>query len=319
MGAAMKALLAACLIFSITAVSAETLVDHFLAGECRTDAQPTLIVADVTRAGEIDDSISLMMYRELERRGCIDVIGVVSIFGNGGSSTANVHKNLLQRLDELGFEAWKPLVLRGPDRKSFGVVSPRDHERLTMVAHIIKRHRSVVIVELGPLTISSRLLMHGMVQPETIERILGIGGRVAGERFATGRKLGVLFGFRDMNIDEDTNAVSYLLRHHPGKLWMVTYQTGLGARTVTSDMVGAHAPLLADHARRRARILQKLLGYQGIPSWDTWTTRYFLVGGAESLACGPTRAGMRYADQSFRDPMQLWLDLPEGHMITACR
>lgn len=308
-----------CGTLSASAATAIELTEHFLPSACRTHGQPTLIIVDVTRRGEIDDSISLLMYSELERRGCIEVIGVVSIFGNGRSSTAQVHENLQRRLEELGLERWKPRLLRGPDRKSFGETTPLDGERLARIAEVINARRNVAIAELGPVTVSACLLMNNLVPPDRVERILGIGGRLEGERFGTGRTLlGSLFGFRDMNVAEDTKAVQHLLRHHPEKLWMVTYRAGIGDRSITPEMVADYAPALAEQAESRARMMRKMLGYRGIASWDTWTTSYFLEGGAERLGCKAVLAAMRYADQSYRDPMQLLLDIPGGHPITAC-
>lgn len=310
--------LTAILLCSAPAL-ADMLTKHFLPTACRTHKQPTLIVTDVTRHGEIDDSISLLMYRELERRGCIKVIGIVSIFGNGGASTRVVHENLSLRLDELGISGWKQRMLRGPDRKSFGTLNAEDHTRLSEIARVINEHNNVVIAELGPLTISACLLMNRMVSPDRVKRILGIGGRLKGERFATGRTLvGNLFAFRDMNIAEDTHAVRWLVEHHPKKLWMITYHAGVGSRTIAPEMVADLAPLLTKHAHDRARTLRKVLGYQGIPSWDTWTTSYFVRGGATRLNCKRMPAAMRYAGSSYRDPMQLYLDVPRAPEIIAC-
>ncbi len=297
-----------------------TLFDHFLPDACSTSNQPTLIIADVTRTGEIDDSVTLLMYKELEMRGCIRVIGLVSIFGNGRSSTEQTHANILVRLDQLGMKEWKEGLLRGPDKSSFGSMTRQDRVRLTKIADRINDYHEVVVAELGPFTVSARLLMHDMVKPTAIKRILGVGGRLEGEQFSTGKKGGFLFGFRDMNIAADTNAISYLLRHHPSRLWLVTYRTGVGAREVSAETIAVHAPALSDHAKKRARTMTQLLGYKGIPSWDTWTTSYFLMGGEKALGCKVTSAIMRHTAQGFRDPMQLWLDRPAGagRRITAC-
>lgn len=308
------------LLFS-QAAPAAGLADIFLGKDCRTRDQPTLIVTDLTVTGEIDDSVSLLMYRELQRRRCIRVIGIVSIFGNGRSSTAAIHANLERRLHALGLDDWRELLLRGPDHTSFRPPGGADQERLVEIAAVINRHEQVVVAELGPLTVSASLLMHGMVEPRRIARILGVGGRVEGERFTTGRKLaGRLFAFRDMNIAEDTKAAAYLLRHHARKLWMVTYRSGIGARMVQPETIASYAPALEDHAFERARVLRDLLGYDGIPLWDTWTTSYFLKGGPEALGCRATLAAMRFDDGGFRDPMQLWIDRPpgKGRPITAC-
>ncbi|MVA95641.1 hypothetical protein GN330_00030 [Nitratireductor sp. CAU 1489] len=316
--------LAGCLVavlLSLPAQASGGLVDHFLNGPCRIDRQPILIVTDVTTSGEIDDSVSLLMYRELERRGCVRVVGVVSIFGNGGSSTAQVHKNLDERIKTLGLAAWRARLLRGPDRTSFRAPNAADDTRLRRIAEIVRRHPGLVMAELGPWTVSSLLLMHRYADPAEISAILGVGGRRPGERFATGRTLaGSLFGFRDMNVAEDTRAVSYLLRHHPDKLWQVTYRTGLGPRTVHHEAIGAFAPTLARHARKRWRTARHLLGYDGIPLWDTWTTSYFLRGGNERLGCRKVPAAMRSDDNGFRDPMQLHLGVTGAgsSRIVAC-
>lgn len=308
-------------LFISQGAMAASLTDFFLGRECRARDQATLIVTDLTVTGEIDDSVSILMYRELERRRCIKVVGIVSIFGNGRSSTAAIHANLERRLHALGLDDWRGLLLRGPDHTSFRPPGGADRDRLAGIASVINAHDRVVVAELGPLTVSASLLMHGMVEPRRIARILGVGGRVEGERFTTGRKLaGRLFAFRDMNVAEDTRAAAYLLRHHARKLWMVTYRSGIGARLVQPETIASYAPPLEEHAFERARILRDLLGYEGIPLWDTWTTSYFLKGGAEALGCRVTLAAMRYDENGFRDPMQLWIDRPpgEGRPITAC-
>lgn len=306
-------------LFLIFESHAATLFDHFIPGACVARERPTLIVADATRRGEIDDTISLLVYRELEKRGCIKVIAVVSIFGNGGSSTAQVHHNLTVRLGEIGLHGWRSRLLRGPDRKSFGEMTPLDKTRLNKIAERVNSYDDVVIVELGPMTVSARLLMRGMGSPHRVGQILGVGGRLEGERFATGRTwAGSLFGFRDMNVAEDTQAVRDLIQNYPEKIWMVTYRTGLGSRTVDPDMIAELAPALAGHARGRFRVMAGLLGYDGIPSWDTWTSSYFILGGSEALGCKPTGAKLRYDGGAYRDPMQLWLEEVGGRVIVAC-
>ncbi|MEP2868796.1 hypothetical protein [Parvibaculum sp.] len=280
-----------------------------------------LIISDMTTSGEIDDSVSLLMYRELERRGCVRVVGLASIFGNGGSSTGQVHQNLDERIETLGLAAWRARLLRGPDRTSFRATNAADHIRLRQIADVVRRHPGLVMAELGPWTVSALLLMHRYVDPAEISAVLGVGGRRPGERFATGRTVpGSLFGFRDMNVAEDTRAISYLLRHHPEKLWNVTYHTGLGPRTVHHETIAAFAPTLSGHARRRWRTARHLLGYDGIPLWDTWTTSYFLRGGNERLGCRSIPAAMRSDDNGFRDPMQLHLGVTGAgsSRITAC-
>jgi len=294
-----------------------SLVQHFFGNKvCRTNQQPILLVTDTTRDGEIDDSISLLMYRELEMLGCIKVIGVVSIFGNGKSSTAEVHENLFVRLNELGLTSWQPLILRGPDHKAFKEMTAFDTILMERITSVVNQYPSVVIAELGPMTVSARLLKHGLVDPSRIERILGVGGRSKGERFSTGKGLGSLFSFRDMNIAEDTGAAMYLVPYYAEKLWMVTYQTGLGSREVSPDAVSAYTPSLAGHAYQRAKVLGSI-GYTNIPSWDTWTTSYFLQNGSEELGCKKTKAAMRYL-AGFKDPMQLHLNTEKGHTLTAC-
>jgi len=293
------------------------LIQHFFGSKvCRTWKKPLLLVTDTTRDGEIDDSISLLMYRELEMLGCIKVIGVVSIFGNGKSSTAEVHENLLVRINELGLTSWLPLVLRGPDRKAFKEMTDFDTVLMQRIASVVNQYPSVVIAELGPMTVSARLLKHELIDPSRIEKILGVGGRSKGERFSTGKGLGSLFSFRDMNIAEDTGAAMYLVPYHAEKLWMVTYQTGVGTREVSPLAVATYAPMLTEHAYERAKVLGSV-GYTNIPSWDTWTIAYFLQGGSEELGCRETKAAMRYSE-GFKDPMQLHLHTQKGYSLIAC-
>lgn len=301
----------------VISITKPSLLQHFFGNKvCRTWQQPLLLVTDTTRNGEIDDSISLLMYWALEMLGCVKIIGVVSIFGNGKSSTAEVHENLIVRIKELGLDSWSSLILRGPDRKAFEGMTAFDTILMQRIASIVNQYPSVVIAELGPMTVSARLLKHGLVDPGRIERILGVGGRSKGERFSTEKGLGSLFNFRDMNIAEDTGAAMYLVPYHASKLWMVTYQTGVGTREVSPHAVATYAPMLAEHAYQRAKVLGSV-GYTNIPSWDTWTTSYFLQGGPEELGCKKTKAAMRYAE-GFKDPMQLHLHTDKGHILTAC-
>ncbi|NGO53484.1 nucleoside hydrolase [Allomesorhizobium camelthorni] len=285
-------------------------MEHFLNGPCRFAYHPVLIVTDVTTSGEIDDSVSLMMYRELERRGCIRIVGVVSIFGNGGASAKEVYRNLHDRLHQLGLSAWA--VLEGPARRmSFSQSLPptaEDQQRLFAIAAIVNQHERVVIAELGPFTVSARLLSEGLVRPKRIERILGVGGRAPGERFSTGH--GLPFSFRDMNVDEDQAAVWYLLKHHPRKLWLVTYQTGINERMLTPETIAALGiSEISAHAKRRAKRLT-LIGYGGkIPAWDTWTTSYFIEGGSQKLSCRQQKVRLVYVpvDTGEVERRQLWV------------
>lgn len=288
------------------AADIDALERHFFGASptCRHKAPvPLLVVADLTLTGEIDDSISLVMYRQLERRGCVRVLGVVSIFGNGPSRTDEVHRNLEVRPAALGVSHWP--LLRGPDESHRKVRNWRagrpdferlgtiaDQERLRRIAAVIRAADvPVVIVELGPMTISARLLEGGFVAPNRIERILGVGGRLRGERF--GRNAGFVGrvgSFTDFNVRKDTKAVDYLIRHVPEKLFMVTYRSGVGARMVSAALVAGAVPPLAEHAHKRQRWLNRMLGYTGIPSWDTWTSAYFLQGRAPALGCVQTWA-----------------------------
>lgn len=299
---------------------------HFLGSKpaCVSSNEPTLVVTDVTRSGEIDDTISLAMYRRLELLDCIKVLGVVSIFGNGGSSTNQVHKNLLVRLDELGIHDWQ--ILHGPDNPMSyefdGRPSVHDLHHLQKIANAITASPSpVTIVELGPMSASGSLLRYGLVDPKQIERIIGVGGRSPGEHFKTGRGF-PLFSFRDMNIAEDRASAAWLLHYHPNKLSMVTYKTGIGNRALSSTMIeNFTVPSIAEHSQKRIRAMT-FLGYSGIPSWDTWTTSFFVQGGAERLGCRPTPAQMRHSDgYKATDSMQLQL-LPShnrhSRVITAC-
>lgn len=301
----------------LVSTTTSSLVQHFFGNKvCRTKNQPLLLVTDTTRNGEIDDSISLLMYWALEMLGCVKVIGVVSIFGNGKSSTAEVHENLLVRINELGLTSWQPLILRGPDRKAFEGMTAFDTILMERIASVVNQYPSVVIAELGPMTVSARLLKHQLVDPNRVERILGVGGRSKGERFSTEKALGSIFSFRDMNIAEDTGAAMHLVSNHADKLWMVTYQTGLGSREIAPEAVATYAPTLAEHAYWRAKVTG-IIGHTGIPSWDTWTILYFLQGGSEELGCKKTKAAMRYL-AGFKDPMQLHLHTDKGHALTAC-
>ena len=305
--------------------SADPIADHFF-GEnptCARQTVPVILATDVSTKGEIDDTISLYAYRRLEQLGCIKVIAVVSIFGNSSASTETVHANLLQRLEVLGIDDWT--VLAGPNNhvpftRNKGL-SKVDRSRLDRIADVARRHDRVVIVELGPFTISACLIMHGMIDPSRIERIVGVGGREPGESFSTGA--GIPFAFRDMNVAEDREAIRYLVRNFPGKLWLVTYRTGIGSRMVRPEIVGSMGvTALDDHARARARRL-KLIGYGGlIPLWDTWTTSYFLDGQAKQLGCQKTRVGMRYSP-GFKPTDSLHLQFLSGSelkasVVTAC-
>ncbi|MCA9420836.1 MAG: hypothetical protein KC592_07450, partial [Nitrospira sp.] len=248
-------LISALLLFVLavalsTAVHADELTRHVLGTKpiCRTHHQPVLIISDLTVTGEIDDSITLYIYRQLELLGCIRVLGVVSIFGNGGSGTAAIHRNLAARLPLLGGSHWP--LLHGPDERLTTVLNRRketveDHERLSAIAAVITdAGQPVVIAELGPATVSARLLSAGYVQPIRIAKILAVGGRMSGESFTTNKRLGRLFSFRDMNVAEDVWAMDYLVHYHFRKLWLVTYRSGLGKRMVTASMIAGALPAL---------------------------------------------------------------------------
>jgi len=282
----------------------EALERHFfgpVAVCAHTQPVPVLLVADLTLTGEIDDSVSLVMYDRLQRMGCVTVLGIVSIFGNGASSTAQIHQNLAVRLPRLGLARWP--LLRGPDESyrrvrnrrtgrpdSERLGTPADQRRLRIIAAAIAAADApVAIVELGPMTVSARLLAGGFVSPTQIRRVMGIGGRLWGERFGNDAGLVGRFGnFTDFNVRKDTKAVDYLIRHVPEKVLLVTYRLGVGERMVTAAMIGEAVPALASHARDRARWLSRMLGYAGIPSWDTWTTAVFIAGRRAKLGCART-------------------------------
>ncbi|MCY0147969.1 hypothetical protein OEG84_09670 [Hoeflea sp. G2-23] len=276
-------------------------------------------MTDITVKGEIDDSISMYAYRQMELLGCVKIIGVVSIFGNGKSSTAEIHRNLQQRLPALGCAEW--LRLRGPDERYTTVLNKRaqtaaDAQRLRAIAALIRSTgEPVIIAELGPVTVSARLLAGGYVEQSEIARILSVGERMYNENFTTGRALGHVFAFRDMNVAEDVWAQDYLVHHVPSKLWMVTYRTGIKNREVTERAVADAIPVLAEHARARARTL-RMIGFNNIPTWDTWTSSYFLNGGERKLGCHHVRAKLIHTARG-RDPMRLVLGRG-GAMITAC-
>lgn len=303
-----------------TTLSGE-LTDHYFGSspECRIAAQPVLLVTDLTVTGEIDDSISMHVYRQLELRGCVSIIGVVSIFGNGKSTTAEIHRNMECRLPDLGGGEWRRL--RGPDERYTTVLNRRgetqaDIARLEAIADVIRTAAGpVVIAELGPVTVSARLLAGGYLDRSDVRMILGVGGRMGNESFATHRRLGHFFAFRDMNVAEDVWGQDYLLRSHPDRLWMVTYRTGIAKGEVSARQVAAAIPALAAHAKARARVL-RLIGFEGIPTWDTWTSGFFLRGGDSQLGCRPLRARMA-ATAGGPDTMRLILG-QGGRRITAC-
>lgn len=313
------------LLVSAIPANADALARHFFGSDaprCSVRHEPVVIFADLTVDGEIDDSITLVAFRRLERAGCIDVRALVSIYGNGGSSTATVHENIIVRVRELGLaDVWGDKLLRGPDRSMrSGGVHALDDARYRAIAEIINASpRPITIVELGPLTGSATLLREGYIKPSRVKRILGVGGRVPGESFGTGRGLGLFASFSDFNVRKDTAAVDYLVRHHGRKLRMVTYRTGIGDRMVPADVIARDIPALAKHAALRARTLA-WLGYpQGyIPSWDTWLSSFFVKGGPESLGCRRTYARM-LKEPGARD-LRLMLNQPEGqgHAIVAC-
>ena len=284
--------------------------NHFLGHnpKCIHPKSNVLIVSDTTLTGEIDDTVSLHMYKQLELLGCIKVIGVVSIFGNGGSSSDEVHKNLSRRLVALGMSSWQLLagpVARMPfDHKA--EINAEDSRRLSLIASAVNSTNNVVIAELGPFTVSAMLLSHKYVEAGHIVKILGVGGRSPGEVFSTGK--GIPFAFRDMNIAEDQAAIGYLVKHHASKLWLATYKTGIGKRMLKPEQIEAFGGAeIGKHAGARARLLG-YIGYGGnIPCWDTWTTSWFIAGGAERLGCQKMLAKMTFADIGYKpsDRMQL--------------
>lgn len=325
---------AVCLAFVMLVIvtgttNAGSLYDHFLGSNpvCVSKHQPVLIVADVTQSGEIDDTISLSVYRRLEQLGCIKVIGVVSIHGNGGSSTKQVHQYLINRLRDLGIDEWE--VFHGPDEtlpfSRSKKASPVDLDRLGKIARRIKQSPlRVSIVELGPFTVSARLLQLGLVGRQHTKQIIGVGGRAPQEQFSPKGGL-PFFAFRDMNVAEDRAAVRYLLRHHSKLLNVVTYRTGIGRNMITPELVSEtfNTPSITKHAFKRAKTLT-WIGYKGlIPSWDTWTIFPFIKGLGERLGCTKTSARMRYAETGYKptDSMQLQLlshPTPYSKPITAC-
>jgi inosine-uridine nucleoside N-ribohydrolase len=320
------ALVGAMLIAQSEPAYSSSLERHFLGewGQCvKALPIPVLIVADVTRSGEIDDSISLFIYSRLEKMNCIRVIGVASIFGNGGSTTRRVHKNLVARLHQLKLTNWP--VFHGPMHRvpyeSNMNLTEIDRENLERIAAQIKAYKKVVISELGPLTISASLLKAKLITSDNVIKIVGVGGRAEGEHFSQNS---LPFSLRDMNVAEDRMAVNYLLKYHPSKLWMVTYRTGIGARMISPEMVGdVGSRELMAHAYSRAKML-KIVGYRGmIPSWDTWTTSWFIRGGSHSLGCYKMKAHMAYAETGYKptDSMQLRLvgnSSSKGSRIEAC-
>lgn len=316
-----------CLMLGTVHSHASAIHDHFLgaAPECVSDNQPVILVTDVSRSGEIDDTISLAMFHRLETIGCLRILAVVSVFGNGGSTTNQAHANLRVRLGELGIDTWK--VLHGPDqRMSFAHephLSTGDRRHLGKIADVINASdRQVTMVELGPMTVSASLLCYGLVETAKIRKIVGIGGRAPGEHFKTGRGFAA-FAFRDMNVAEDRASMAWLLRHNASRLVMTTYRTGIGERRLSPDLIESFGvESITRHAQKRARVM-RFLGYQGIPSWDTWTAALFVRGGAERLGCRDTPARMRHAAEGFKPTDSYQLQFPGvadkySRTITAC-
>jgi hypothetical protein len=309
-----KLLSAVSYMFVAGSAVASPLTDHFFGQnpQCVFTSIPTLIVADVTISGEIDDSISLYMYRELEKLGCVKIIGVISIFGNGGSSTDAVHLNLLARLKSLDMQDWP--VFHGPNNRmrfdNDSKIDQLDQIYLERIAQGINQYDHVIIAELGPLTTSAQLLKTGLIKPSKILKILGVGGRSEGEHFSANKY--IPFAFRDMNIAEDRRSVGHLVANYSKMLWMVTYKTGIGVRMIEPEMVSALGSSdLTAHAHERA-IKLKMIGYGGkIPSWDTWTTSWFIKAGASRLGCQKENVSMRHGT-GFRpsDSMQLQILAP---------
>jgi hypothetical protein len=318
-----RVILVASMILSIATghgVAGEvTIEEHFLGKTpvCLTKNMPVLLVTDVTLRGEIDDTVTLHIYRRLEEIGCVKILAVVSIFGNGGSSTSAITENLRVRLAELGISKWP--IMEGPHRRlpfsQTEMLTEGDTEKLRRIALVIGAHKKVDIAELGPFTVSAGLLMKGLVKSGQISRILGVGGRSRHEQFAP--KKNVPFAFRDMNVAEDRQAMNYLVRAHASKLRLVTWRTGIGARSVKPiQLAPIGKGMILSQAWARSRRM-KLIGYGGrIPIWDTWTAAFFVLGGMERLGCVGTPVRMMHEETGFKpsDSMQLrLLDSPDSY------
>ena len=90
---------------------------------------------------------------------------------------------VFSQLATIGVDDW--LVLPGPaNRVAFTrnqKLTQYYRSRLEEIAALVRRHGRVDIVELGPFTVSASLIMHGLVEPERIAKILGVGGRAPGD------------------------------------------------------------------------------------------------------------------------------------------
>ena len=309
------AFVAAWFFATVSVAMSGDIESHFfgIAPQCARPKANVLIVSDTTLTGEIDDTVSLHMYHRLEQLGCIKVIGVVSMFGNGGSSSDEVHGNLLIRLAALRLTKWR--LLAGPSARmpfdAKAVANKEDSLRLSLIADVINSYEDVVITELGPFTVSAMLLSHRLVDAGHVLKILGVGGRSPRETFSTGK--GIPFAFRDMNVAEDRAAIGYLVKHYGSKLWLVTYRTGIGHRMLRPEQIEAFGgAAMGESARHRAKTL-RYIGYGGsIPCWDTWTTLWFIDGGAERLGCKKIPARMSYSESGFRPSDSMQLQLFEG-------
>ncbi len=317
------------LLLSAGLAHADTVETHFLGADpkCVQVGRPVLLVLDLTLKGEIDDSITAHITRQTERLGCVRVIAAVSIFGNGESTTAEVHRNMESRLPKLGCGDW--LLLRGPDESFTRVRTLRreiepDRRRLQRIAEVIAAEREpVTILEAGPMTVTARLLNGGYLKPDRIAAIYGVGGRMRGEVFQTGRNLGRMFSFSDFNMRKDILAVDHIVRHQGRKLTMVTYQTGIGTRTVPAEIVARDIPAIAEHAFARKKTARRLGFWQSqIPSWDTWPLRLQLVGGAAELKCQHRRVlvSTEALGGDVWSRARLVIDPPggRGHRVRVC-
>jgi hypothetical protein len=325
-------------VASAQASDIRPLMDHFFGPNqsCVQAHMPVVLVFDMNEphtglraaltAGEIDDSNSALVWAKRERQGCVDVLAVVSIHGNSGSSQAAIHAVMEQRLHDLGLHHWVPKLLPGPSRRlqswHYPSFSEENDQRLQALARVINRAPGpVVIAEHGPLTTSAGLLVGGYVEPKRVKRILGVGGRPYGQDFVgpNGRRL----PFRDMNIATDTKAADYLVRHHGPKLWLVNFWAGLRTNAVEPHYIAMAYPLLTEHAFARGSELGRYGSGGRVWSWDTWLTRYTASGADEALGCQLVRARM-VPHKSTREPWRLAFVpfedavLEDGWTTTVC-
>ena len=245
---------------------ANPLVQHFLGDDhpvCLESDNPVVVVTDVSRSGEIDDSLALLLLAHLEQQGCTKVVKIISIFGNEQQSTAQSHDALLTRLDELGLHHWRERVLRGPDHPVTARQRTADLPQLRQIRRAIQDTGPVTILELGPLTVSARLLMGApFMSPRLIRRIIAVGGL---------RSQDALPGFmRDLNVALDIDAVNHLVEHYSGKLSFVTYATGNRRdRYFRPELIPARFSGLRRQAAKRGQQLA-WLGFHSdaYPVWD---------------------------------------------------